>query len=159
MSHNEMSLWQPAAGRLRLPFAATAVRIDHSWSVAVGRRPGVEILICALRPLAEPSVNISFQILPLFCSYVIPCPVAGALVAPKTCDLQGVASRSFLHVAAGHPSRCEGERYGFRVLCGPVCPCEGTSEQTVRTSVVPTLTLPIIWSFRYKGRKPDFADL
>ena len=41
----------------------------------------------------------------------IPCPGYGALVAPKTNDLQGVASRSFLHVAAGHPSRCEGERY------------------------------------------------
>ena len=26
-------------------------------------------------------------------------------------DLQGVASRAFLHVAAVHPSRCEGERY------------------------------------------------
>ena len=37
--------------------------------------------------------------------------MCGALVAPKTNDLRGVASRSFLHVAAGHPSRCEGERY------------------------------------------------
>ena len=62
-------------------------------------------------PLAEPSVNISFQILPLFCSYVIPCPASGALVAPKTCDLQVVASRTFLHVAAGHPSLRSGERY------------------------------------------------
>ena len=36
---------------------------------------------------------------------------AGALIAPKKHDLQGVASRAFLHVAAVHPSRCEGERY------------------------------------------------
>ena len=33
------------------------------------------------------------------------------MVAPKTNDLQRPASRSFLHVAAEHPSRCEGERY------------------------------------------------
>ena len=38
------------------------------------------------------------------------------MVAPKTNDLQRPASRSFLHVAAGHPSRCEGERY---FLSGP----------------------------------------
>ena len=36
---------------------------------------------------------------------------AGALIAPKKHDLQGIASRAFLHVAAVHPSRCEGERY------------------------------------------------
>ena len=48
---------------------------------------------------------------PSFCSYVIPCPACGALVAPKTCDLQVVASPPFLHVAAGHPSLRSGERY------------------------------------------------
>ena len=36
---------------------------------------------------------------------------AGALIAPKKHDLQGVASRAFLHVAAVHPSLGSGERY------------------------------------------------
>ena len=42
--------------------------------------------------------------------------VSGALVAPKTCDLQVVASCTFLHVAAEHPSLRSGERY---FLSGP----------------------------------------
>ncbi|MBR2216861.1 MAG: hypothetical protein IJ850_00795, partial [Alistipes sp.] len=37
-------------------------------------------------------------------------------VAPKTCDLQVVASCTFLHVAAEHPSLRSGERY---FLSGP----------------------------------------
>ena len=49
--------------------------------------------------------------LSFFARNFIPCPAGGALVAPKTNDLQRPASRSFLHVAAEHPSRCEGERY------------------------------------------------
>ena len=53
---------------------------------------------------------------PSFCSYVIPCPACGALVAPKTCDLQVVASCTFLHVAVEHPSLRSGERY---FLSGP----------------------------------------
>lgn len=38
-------------------------------------------------------------------------PLIGALVAPETRDLQGIANRSFLHVAADHPEPGSGERY------------------------------------------------
>ena len=40
----------------------------------------------------------------------------GAFVAPKTCDLQGIASPPFLHVAVEYPSLRSGERY---FLSGP----------------------------------------
>lgn len=46
-----------------------------------------------------------------FAGKVWPCPASGAWVAPKTCDLQVVASCMFLHVAAKHPSLRSGKRY------------------------------------------------
>ena len=111
--------------------ASTAARIARP--VQAGRPWAQCGNIDPLRPPAAPSVNISFRVLAymqsprpagsriavpqhrcfaFFTPGFLSAPAfAGTLVAPKTNDLQGVASRSFLHVAAVHPSLRSGERY------------------------------------------------
>ncbi len=46
-------------------------------------------------------------------SFPLGSSFVGALLATKSYDLRGVANRTILHVAAGHPSLREGERNFF----------------------------------------------
>ena len=82
----------------------------------------------------------------------------GALLATKSYDLRGVANRTILHVAAGHPSLRSGERYFFVIRCrGLYASCRDSGRKVGFQSRLHTPTLPAAF-FRYKNRLPDFPD-